>query len=923
MLRVMESKSAAQAKTYYTQGLSREDYYSEGQEIIGQWQGIGAERLGLAGRVDQKSFDALADNLRPDTGERLTPRLKDNRRVGYDFNFHCPKSVSVLYEQNHDERIFDAFKISVTQTMREMEAEMKTRVRVHGQDTDRKTGNMVWAEFHHFTARPVGGIPDPHLHAHCFAFNATWDDMEQRWKAGEFGFLKRDAPYYEAAFHARLAKRVAELGYGVERTEKGWEISGVPQSVLDKFSLRTQQIEALAKERGITSAKEKDALAARSRESKRHGITKNQLRDVWNARLTAGEKSALAGVKPELGKVFNGVTAKQAMDYAIAHRYERASVATDIELLREALRYGVGSVEVAHVRRQLLRDEFVHRPRNGRQWFTTKQILAEEKQLIDFVRAGKGVRPPLGANNYPIQNPQLSSEQRAAVVHILRSQDAVIAVRGAAGTGKTTMLKEALAGIEAAGHKVFTFAPSAQAARGVLRGEGFENATTVAALLHSKKMRDDVRGGVLLIDEAGLLSAPQLKAVVELAREKNCRLILSGDTAQHGAVERGDALRLLERHAALHAAEIKTIRRQQNQTYRQAVDALRQGNIAAAFAGLDQLGAIREVRAEERYRLLAADYLQALQDNKSALVVSPTHAEGERVTENIRSALKALKKLGANEREFSQLKKLRWTQAQRAEAKNYLPGLVLQFHQNTAGYRKGEKVTVTGAQPDQIAVQRADGRKDFVKLDKASSFNAYESGKLPLAVGDKIRITQNGQSKDGHRLNNGELRSVKKFTKDGDMMLENGWVVDKHFGNLAHGYCVTSHAAQGKTVKRLFIAESQASLPAASREQFYVSASRGVEAIKIYTDNKDALMDAVALSGARPAATDLLAGTLPAALHERARQAARLADHRQAVRAVEKQITPKQKIAEQKTIGQTPEPEEIERKRNLQRGMSI
>jgi hypothetical protein len=108
---------------------------------------LGAERLGLSGRVDQRSFDALADNLKPGSDESLTPRTKENRRVGYDFNFHCPKSVSVVYEQNRDERISAAFKMSVTETMRELETDMKTRVRVHGENSDRNTGNLVWAEF--------------------------------------------------------------------------------------------------------------------------------------------------------------------------------------------------------------------------------------------------------------------------------------------------------------------------------------------------------------------------------------------------------------------------------------------------------------------------------------------------------------------------------------------------------------------------------------------------------------------------------------------------------------------------------------------------------------------------------------------------------------------------------------------------------
>ena len=926
MLRVVASVSSAQAKTYYTQGLSKEDYYSEGQEVIGEWQGLGAERLGLHGRVDQRSFDALADNLRPDSDESLTPRTKENRRVGYDFNFHCPKSVSVVYEHNRDERIFGAFKNSVTETMRELEADMKTRVRVHGENGDRHTGNLIWGEFHHFTARPVNGIPDPHLHAHCFTFNGTWDGVEQRWKAGEFGDLKRDAPYYEAAFHARFAKRLAEIGYAIERTDKGWEIGGVPQAVIDKFSLRTQQIEALAKERGITSAKEKDGLAALSRESKRHGITREQLRELWQGRLTAGEKNSLASLKAGAPNIsINGITARQAMDYAVAHSYERASVVTDAELLREALRYGIGSVAVGQVRLQLLRDEFVRHESQGRQWLTTKQILAEEKQLLDFVRDGKGDCPPLNGSPHQIQNPQLRSpeagEQRDAVFYILRSPDRVIAVRGAAGTGKTTMLREAVAGIESAGHKVFAFAPSAEASRGVLRSEGFENATTVAALLASRKMQEQIRNGVLLVDEAGLLSSPQLRQVVQLAQEKNCRVILSGDTAQHGAVERGDALRLLERHAGLQAAEIKTIRRQTDLTYRQAVGALRHGNVQSGFERLDRLGAVLEVPAEERYQALAADYLQAVLDGKTALVVSPTHAEGTRVTERIRAELKAVKKLGTDEREFVQLKNLRWTEAQRADARSYRPGLVVQFHQNAAGFKKGEKVVVAGVEHNKLTVQHPNGRSGSVKLDEnTAGFNVYESGQLALAPGEQIRITQNGLSKEGHRLNNGELRTVKQITKEGDLVLENGWVVDKNFGNLTHGYCVTSHASQGKTVQRLFVAESEASLPAASREQFYVSASRGVEAIKIYTDNKEALMEAVTVSGARPAATDLVKGTLPEVLREKAHHV--LHDHNY-TRAIRQHEGPLE--AELRPVRQAPEAEQISnaQKRKLQQGMQL
>jgi len=111
--------------------------------------------------------------------------------------------------------------------MREVEAEVKTRVRKGGKNEDRVAGNLVWGEFIHQTARPINGVPDPHLHAHCFAFNVTFDEEENRWKAAQFGDVKRDASFFEAMFHSRISERLAKLGLAIERTRKGWEIAGL------------------------------------------------------------------------------------------------------------------------------------------------------------------------------------------------------------------------------------------------------------------------------------------------------------------------------------------------------------------------------------------------------------------------------------------------------------------------------------------------------------------------------------------------------------------------------------------------------------------------------------------------------------------------------------------------------------------------
>src|SRR5215469_8899013 len=126
MIRITQQDSAKDAKRYYATA----DYYSEGQELVGSWGGKGASRLGLEGTVDKFSFERLCDNLGPQTGEPLTVRTRSERRVGFDFTFSVPKSVSLLYAMSKDQAILSTFREAVDETMRDIEAEMKTRVRL-------------------------------------------------------------------------------------------------------------------------------------------------------------------------------------------------------------------------------------------------------------------------------------------------------------------------------------------------------------------------------------------------------------------------------------------------------------------------------------------------------------------------------------------------------------------------------------------------------------------------------------------------------------------------------------------------------------------------------------------------------------------------------------------------------------------------
>lgn len=865
MLRITQNSTAEGAKSYY----STADYYTEGQELSGVWRGEGSARLGLSGSIDKGAWEALCDNRDPATGGVLTPRQKRDRRVGYDFNFHVPKSVSVLYGLTRDDRILEAFRDSVNATMEDMEVEMKTRVRAGGRNEDRQTGNMVWGEFVHFTARPVDGVPDPHLHAHCFVFNTTWDERESRWKAGQFAGIKRDAPFFEAVFHSRLGRRLEELGLPVERTKRGWELSGIPDSAIQKFSRRTALIEEKAREKGITDAEAKGELGARTRERKRSDLSLEALREEWTSRLTQEELDSINGVKGRLGEesiTEDDRVAGEAVRHAVDHCFERSSVVPERKVLTEALKRSVGSSSPELVTRTLGRERLVSAERGGQRLVTTKEVLAEERGMIDFARGGRGACRALSPAAHQFKREWLNAEQRRAVEHVLHSRDRVVLIRGAAGTGKTSLMQEAVEAIEATGKKVFTCAPSADASRGVLRSEGFADAETVARLLKDERMQAGIRGQVVWIDEAGLLGTRTMADVFTLARKMDARVVLSGDRRQHGSVERGAALRLLEEQAGLVPAEVTEIQRQRGD-YKQAVRALSEGRIDAGFEQLDRLGWIREVPQAERYKALASEYVATVEAGKTALIVSPTHLEGEWISDEVRSRLKQSGRLGTGERRFTTLESSNLTEAEREDPVNYSRGDVLVYHQNAQGVPKGSRVVVGNAP---------------VPVGQAKRFQVYHPNVMPIAPGDVIRITRNGTSADGvHRLNNGARYSVRGFSDRGDIVLANGWTISKDFGHLTHGYCVTSHKSQGTTVDRVFIGASSISRPASSREQFYVSVSRGREQATVYTDDKESLMEAVGQSDERLSATEVLgeqAARERAAAIQRVEQAERLAE---------------------------------------------
>ena len=853
MFTAVAQKNLADAEGYFDEHLAQNDYYAAGEIRPGQWIGAGAERLELNNVVTRDQFHALCENKNPNDDKRLTLRQEktNQRRVFYDFTCSAPKSVSVLAVTMDDDRLVSAHEEATRIAFRELETFAATRVRKQGNQRDRTTGNLVAAAFTHTSSRAL----DPLLHTHLTVFNATFDETEKRWKALQAGGMYDAIRYGTAVYRNELAKRVQAIGYRIRPAKHGFEIEGVSDAVLKRFSKRSQQRDAvvleLEQKLGRKLSNNAIALAVhQSRAKKIKGISTIEVRDQQVAQLQPDELQALqkltASVQP-VRQVRRFEPENQALNYAIAHVFERKSVVPEHELMGVALAQHPGELDLPALKEAAKYSAQLVKTERG---LSTPQILATELDLIQTVNAACDAVAPIHPGFRPAD--WLGEDQRRTIYHVLRTSDRITGLRGLAGSGKTTALRELVAACKEAKIEPLFCAPTA-AATDVLRKEGFE-AKTLQGLLLSKPVLSERQ--LIVLDEAGAVGIDDMKRLFDLTRD--ARVVLSGDTGQHASVARGDALRILERHSNFKSGQLTAIRRQRKAAYRKAVELAAQKRTVEAFAQLERIGAVTEVLADGHHDLhdsAAKSYLKALAENKSALLVAPTWNEIEAVTEKIRTALKTSGRLAGEEKEFQVFDSLSWTEAQKQDARQYHPGMAIRFHRRNSDFAKDETVAVVAVENGAIKVQREDGSENLFPLSVGCAcFDVGENRKLKIAAGDKLLLQANTV---GKRFINGELVEVRAIQGD-SVVLADGRVIPQNYRTFTHGYAVTSHAAQGKTVDEVLVVASSRSLAAVHQQQFYVSISRGRERCQIFTDDSERLRSHVTHSSERLAAVEVV-----------------------------------------------------------------
>ena len=862
------------AKGYFEDHLSVGDYYAENEHIRGEWLGNGAALLGLSGKVTRDQFVALCENQLPGSRELLTRRRNTtrkhidgevaNRRVFYDFTFSPPKSVSIAALVGGDQRIVEAHKDAVKVALKELEQFAAVRVRSKNSNSDRRTSNIVAALFQHDASRAL----DPHLHTHCIIFNATHDDQESCWKALQNYEMLGAQKYAENVYYHELARALRGLGYTIINAARGdFEIAEVSRELCERFSKRHREIDEKTraflashpdKQTGNEAAI-REHIAHKDRARKLLNVGSEQLRQFWAEQLTTEESSSLHPAQQRNATPEALISAAEAVTWAESHLFERRSVVREHELWRHALEVARGdSLSLADIKKETMSRLYL---RDGNDRVAHRDVLAREWEIVRAARDGIGRHAPLATT---IRNSGLAEDQYRALDAILKSTGFITLFRGGAGTGKSFVLRAVQRAIDRSNRSSVVLAPQRQQVIDLAR-DGLTQTQTVRECLQRRELPERA---VVIVDEAGQLDGRQLLDLIRLVQERNGRLIVCGDTRQHGPVEASDALRAIERYSGLHAAELNQIRRQEPKRgrtaaererirdYRKAVKAAAAGELRRSFEKLEKLGAVAECGVGEQNTKLCDAYLDIAARGESAVVVSQTRADVREINDAIRERLRECGLLAGNETEVTALEQVDLTAAQKLDARHYPADCVLVFNRDLNGFARGEGGKLIGITAKRLALE-LNGKVRHIPLTHLDHINVCRERALALSPGDRLQLKANSTSADGRKLANGEVVSVEQIKSNGAIRLADGRVLPPHYRQFLRGYAVTSYGSQGKTVDHVLFSDS-AIRAATNAQQWYVTISRGRKSIQIFTPDKEELRNGIMRSGERELALDLL-----------------------------------------------------------------
>ena len=469
---------------------------------------------------------------------------------------------------------------------------------------------------------------------------------------------------------------------------------------------------------------------------------------------------------------------------------------------------------------------------------------------------------------------KLTEEQRKVIKKIEKENVAVIV--GDAGTGKTTLLKYFANNYDNVIGTTHTRVAVEQ-----MQKVGIQ-ADTIERFLKTKKFTN-LDNSLIIIDEASMISLPQLYNIIEkIKKSNNVKIILIGDIKQFPPIDKGSFLTDYAHYFNIDE-HLKNNIRQKRDTYSELVrELVYSENIkdltnkySQFFYEIDLPEREKEKELEQKgenyfiskseaimkfdwrlYHEAVSKYMINHRAEKESAILVQTKIERDMINRTLHSMFRENKqsfvvKVYDREKNFD-------NKIEYFNLENYKAGDKIKFNSGIKyfGIRAGSIGYVKSA-GIKLKIDIYDKDKNFshsIEVDKNNIINfkditIFEGEEKEFFIGERIVFLSNDKKKN---LTNGEIAIIKSYdTKTGELEVESkitkevkkikiSETLDYNFFDYA--YAITTMKSQGATFDYVIpIFNFKRNLY--SFNEIYVALSRGKSDLSVFTDNKQAFIE--------------------------------------------------------------------------------
>jgi conjugative relaxase-like TrwC/TraI family protein len=563
---------------------------------------------------------------------------------------------------------------------------------------------------------------------------------------------------------------------------------------------------------------------------------------------------------------------QMAVASGVRHLDQREAAFGVHQLTKAALDQGLSGVTPEGIARrvsQLIRSEQLvpgvsDRADQQVTMLATAEAIQIERTILANIGQGKGAVEQLIAPDFAAEvlrgaagDRELNAGQLAAATSIISSGDRIIAVQGIAGAGKSTMLATAARVLEIYCKDVVGLAFQNKMVGDLADGAGIKAQTLASFLMPYERMiveadraglntaRNEMRGSVVIVDEASMVSNKQMASLTTVANLLELdKLVLVGDRQQLLSIDAGKSF------AVAQAGGAATSRMDDN--LRQRTDEMRTvaalTNRGRASEALSVLGSAvissRDRIGDASARWLA---LPTGERDRTMVLTSGRETRGN-LNLAIQQGLKAEGSLKGEGTTLTVVEHVDRTREDLRHARNYEPGLYLSLwgDEKSLGLRRGEYRIARFIKGNRVQLER--DNKKFIINPKRLNPSRREDRMTMIATkeikvheGDKIRWTANDKNRGIHNSALGRVLVIdaKGITIEaGDKSIVRLNSGDPMMRRLDLAYTLNMHMAQGVTTDKAIIVMGSDERFLANQRLFNVGITRARDGVIVITDDQ-------------------------------------------------------------------------------------